>query len=69
MVETDARTPREVCRAVRLEHRAPQPRRALLPYRAPQLTVYGSLRELTLGYGIGKPDNGVSPSHSIMKKS
>ncbi len=35
-------------------------------YRAPKLTIYGSVRDLTLGTGIGAPDNGVSPSHSMM---
>ena len=33
-------------------------------YRAPKLTVYGTVRDLTHGTGIGKPDNGVSGSHS-----
>ncbi len=68
MAEADARTP-DVCGAAGPVHRPPESRLALRPYRAPQLTVYGSLRSLTLGYGIGKPDNGVSPSHSLMKKS
>lgn len=34
-------------------------------YRTPKLTVYGTVRDLTQGYGIGKPDNGVSQSHSM----
>lgn len=34
-------------------------------YRQPKLTVYGDVRDLTLGYGIGKPDNGGTASHSM----
>jgi hypothetical protein len=36
------------------------------PYRPPTLTVYGSVRDLTRGYGQGKPDSGVSHSHSML---
>jgi hypothetical protein len=36
-------------------------------YRTPTLTAYGSVRDLTRGSGIGKPDNGVSGSHSMIK--
>lgn len=35
-------------------------------YRPPTLTVYGSVRDLTRGTGIGAPDNGVTPSHSMI---
>jgi hypothetical protein len=38
------------------------PRKA---YRRPTLTVYGDVRDLTRGYGIGKPDNGGTASHSM----
>jgi len=34
-------------------------------YRAPKLTVYGSVRDLTKGTGIGPLDNGVSGSHAM----
>jgi hypothetical protein len=37
--------------------RAPQKR----PYRAPRLTVYGSLRKIALGVGGDKSDGGGNP--------
>ena len=45
---------------------APSPGRlARREYRAPRLTVYGSVRELTRGAMIGPPDNSISNSHSF----
>lgn len=39
--------------------------RAARPYRAPTLTVYGTIRDLTRGTGIGKPDNPSSQTHAM----
>jgi hypothetical protein len=33
------------------------------PYRAPKLSVYGDLKEITRGTGGGKPDHGNSQQH------
>jgi hypothetical protein len=43
----------------------PCPRPPRREYRPPTLTVYGRVRDLTQGCGIGRPDNGVSGSHSM----
>ena len=34
-------------------------------YRTPKLTVYGNVRDLTRGAGIGPPDNPATQSHSM----
>ena len=53
MVNTaDRHAPPDVCPARR-------------EYRSPKLTVYGSVRDLTRGSGIGAPDNGVTPGHQM----
>ena len=58
MIERDGRhAPPEVCRAASVLS-------AARPYHSPTLTVYGSVRDLTRGTGIGKPDNPGTQSHS-----
>ncbi len=36
-------------------------------YRAPRLTVYGSVTDLTQGYGSGKPDNPIAAARRRKK--
>jgi len=38
-------------------------------YRAPKLVVYGSVTDLTRGYGSGKPDNPIAAARRSKKKS
>ena len=45
------------------DHR-PSPRK---PYQPPRLTDYGRVCDLTKGTGIGRPDNGITPSHAKYK--
>jgi len=43
----------------------PTPRKV---YRAPRLTVYGSVADLTQGYGSGKPNNPNAAAHRKKSK-
>jgi hypothetical protein len=36
-------------------------------YRAPKLVVYGSVTDLTQGYGSGKPDNPIAAARRKKK--
>ena len=47
---------------VRKEQAAAEPKR---PYRAPRLTVYGTLHELTLAKGGTKADTTVGPASRV----
>jgi hypothetical protein len=61
MVETgDPHMSPDVYRAAGVRNEAARP-----AYHAPKLTVYGNVRDLTLGVGIGKPDNGVTATHQF----
>ncbi len=64
MVERDGpHAPPDVCSDAALGLVRPAAR----PYRAPTLTVYGTIRDLTRGPGsIGKPDSPASHSHSMV---